>query len=109
MLAEEPTGTVPCWTTVLAPFGPVIVQAMLLRVSPPGNVRLRPTDPTPPDGSEDVVGSGAPDRVAEEHPTCRAAKAVVPATTASTRWRTFELRSVTFICRTFIGMFRASG
>jgi hypothetical protein len=61
------TFAVPFWTTVEAPFGPVIVQLTDASDSPPGNVSFMPTDPVPSDGAPPRAGSLELD---PEQPTC---------------------------------------
>src|SRR5580698_4037874 len=64
------TSIVFCWTTVEAPFGPVMVHEIVLSVSPPGRVSWRPIEPRSPavawgdESSTGATGVAAPD----EHP-----------------------------------------
>jgi hypothetical protein len=78
------TDTLPCATTVAAPFGPVIVQLTVLRIEPPGNVSFALMLPVWPLGVS-VDGCCPEDEMGwtlDEHPSCCPARAAaIPAPT----------------------------
>src|SRR5580692_2208807 len=53
------TSTIPLWTTVAAPLGPAIAQSTTAIEAPPGSVRVIPTDPMSPGGTDWAPGPGS--------------------------------------------------
>src|ERR1700689_4801739 len=81
--------TEPCWTTVDPPFGPVMTQLAVERISPRGSVRAMPIEPV---RSEEALGCGCVGPWPLEQPShWLEASTAIPAPAISDALRTNDL------------------